>query len=135
MVRLPAATANSPKHGQPGQTSGENGVKTPCMWAVNTPVRKRSRKKETRGGGKVKKALHAPRGRFGGGGDDLKRKKWVGLLAGVDGYGQTGAGIRVESTNRAGQAHTFAPDRPDRSAGIAALSTSASSEIHLGCFF
>jgi hypothetical protein len=90
MVRLPAVTANSPKHGQPGQTSGENGVKTPCMWAVNTPVRKRSRKKETRGEGKVKGPYMNHEAVWGG---DLTRKKWVGcMLASADGNGQTGGG-------------------------------------------
>jgi len=44
MERLPVATANSPKHGQPGQTSGEDGVKTPWAWAVNTPAGKRREK-------------------------------------------------------------------------------------------
>jgi len=46
MERLPVATANSPKHGQPGQTSGEDGVKTPWAWAVNTPAGKREKNKK-----------------------------------------------------------------------------------------
>jgi len=46
MERLPVATANSPKHGQPGQTSGEDGVKTPWAWAVDTPAGKREKNKQ-----------------------------------------------------------------------------------------
>ena len=45
MERLPVATANSPKHGQPGQPSGENGDKTPWARAVNTPAGKREKNK------------------------------------------------------------------------------------------
>ena len=46
MERLPVATANSPKHGQPGQTSGEDGVKTPWARAVNTPAGMREKNKK-----------------------------------------------------------------------------------------
>ena len=46
LERLPAATANSPKHGQPGQTSGEDGVKTPCTWAVEHAGEKMIKKKK-----------------------------------------------------------------------------------------
>jgi hypothetical protein len=54
MERLLVATADSPKHGQPGQASGEDGVKTPWAWAVNTPAGKREKIRNTwrREGGK-----------------------------------------------------------------------------------
>jgi len=47
MVRLPAATANSPKHGQPGQTSGENGVKTPCVGCEHASEKAIKKKRNT----------------------------------------------------------------------------------------
>jgi hypothetical protein len=62
MERLPVATANSPKHGQPGQTSGEDGVKTPWAWAVNTPAGKREKNKKHVEEGRWKKTSHQTRG-------------------------------------------------------------------------
>jgi len=35
MERLLVTTANFPKHGQPGETSGEDSVKTPWTWDQN----------------------------------------------------------------------------------------------------
>jgi hypothetical protein len=55
MERLPVATANSPKHGQPGQTLGEDGVKTPWAWAVNTPAGMREKNKKHVEEGRLKK--------------------------------------------------------------------------------
>lgn len=62
MERLPVATADSPKHGQPGQTSREDGVKTPWTWAVNTPVSDGEKKTKHVKEGRWKKTSHQARG-------------------------------------------------------------------------
>ena len=48
MERPLVATANSPMLGQPGQTSGEGGVKTPWAWDQNRskPGRRTTRRKD-----------------------------------------------------------------------------------------
>jgi hypothetical protein len=131
MVRLPAATASSPEHGQPGQTPEEDGVQTPCTRAVNMPGEKAIKKHETRGEGKVERKGLTSTTRQILGRNDLSRRNWIvcARQGSQDGRrcGDSG-GVKAPTSPR-DEAHTVAPVRwADIAALCWSLNLRASSE-------